>query len=92
VFVGTSTAYLYQFDMNKDRTGFILYNNMTDKLVTFYFVLVVHSEVLLKNDGIYLIGETHIPTDRKTFEQLARSQEDGYLIFWVFKKLGNLQT
>jgi len=65
VFVGTSTGNLYHFDMNNDRTGFILYNNLTDKLVTFYFVPVVHSEVLLKNDGIYLIGETHIPSRSK---------------------------
>ena len=32
VFVGTSTGNLYHFDMNKDRTGFILYNNLTDKI------------------------------------------------------------
>jgi aldose sugar dehydrogenase len=32
VFVGTSTGQLYHFDMNKDRTGFILYNNLTDKI------------------------------------------------------------
>ena len=32
VFVGTSTGNLYHFDMNKNRTGFILYNNLTDKI------------------------------------------------------------
>jgi len=32
VFVGTSTGQLYHFDMNNDRTGFILYNNLTDKI------------------------------------------------------------
>jgi len=32
VFVGTSTGQLYHFDMNKDRTGFILHNNLTDKI------------------------------------------------------------
>jgi hypothetical protein len=33
--------------------------------VTFYFILVVHSERLLNNDRIYLIGETHIPSRSK---------------------------
>jgi len=32
VFVGSSIGRLYHFDMNKDRTGFILYNNLTDKI------------------------------------------------------------
>jgi aldose sugar dehydrogenase len=32
VFVGTSTGNLYHFDLNKNRTGFILYNNLIDKI------------------------------------------------------------
>jgi glucose/arabinose dehydrogenase len=32
VFVGTSTGHLYHFDMNENRTGFILQNNLMDKI------------------------------------------------------------
>ena len=32
VFVGTSTGHLYHFDMNNNRTGFILQNNLMDKI------------------------------------------------------------